>query len=181
MDIAYYDQRMTGSRAEELRSEVIDSVRRLLQSTIYSELCVCMGKTYLKALDGYRSLVAQQTRVVEVSGPIGRQLAGLRDWLHGAPPRVRYPSRLREPGGLRSWRGIQVALAPADVMKAAREALAVGRGGTDNYHAWYVIVDRRRVAPKWLISQALGIPTSAFTTGEACRLLAQLGIKVRRV
>jgi hypothetical protein len=45
----------------------------------------------------------------------------------------------------------------------------------------YVVVDEQQVAPKWLVSQLFGLPVNAFATDEARRVLAHLGIEVRRL
>jgi len=67
------------------------------------------------------------------------------------------------------------------VINVARQALAEGRGDPSRYQSWYVPIDGQRVSPKWLVSQLTGLPVSAFVTGEARRLLEQLGIEVMRV
>jgi hypothetical protein len=44
-----------------------------------------------------------------------------------------------------------------------------------------VEVDSKRVAPKWLVKVLTELPVSAFTTGEARRVLHCLGIQLLQV
>lgn len=77
-------------------------------------------------------------------------------------------------------RGVALAATPEEVAALARRALAEERGAPDAYQGWYVPLDGRRVAPKWLVSCLTGLPVGAFGTGEARRALAALGVEVRR-
>jgi hypothetical protein len=65
-------------------------------------------------------------------------------------------------------------------MEIAQSALLQEKGIPNNYQAWYVSVGEHRVAPKWLVSQLTNLSVSEFTTSEARRLLAQLGVEVKR-
>ncbi len=78
-------------------------------------------------------------------------------------------------------KGMEISLCPEQVLDKARGALAEGRGKPDNYRSWYVRVDDRRVAPKWLAEVLTGLSRKDFTTQEARRVLTRLGVKVERV
>jgi cytoplasmic iron level regulating protein YaaA (DUF328/UPF0246 family) len=50
--IKTYDQRMTPSRAEELRESVTDDIRKRVEEKEYGEVVLNLGKDYLRAVDG---------------------------------------------------------------------------------------------------------------------------------
>jgi hypothetical protein len=77
-------------------------------------------------------------------------------------------------------RGVEVTLTPEQVFDIAVEALSEGWGAPERYESWCVPVNGNRVAPKWLVSRISGLPVAAFTTDDARRLLAQLGVEVSR-
>lgn len=180
--IPNYDRRMTSQRASELQPRVLATLKDILVGRPYNQLFISAGKDYLQLLTGYTLLIAADLKVTIPTGTQGRKLAELRDWLHGGPPRS-LPKR-RTNATQRSSariRGIEIILAPEQVLGIARQALAKGQGHPTRYQTWYVQVDDQRVAPKWLVSQLTGLPASAFVTDEARRVLEQLGIKVIRV
>jgi len=144
-------------------------------------LLLCVGRAYQPALTGYETLIPQGTIVRVADGGTGGRLAELYDWLHeeGSEPLLLGQQRVSE--GAAWIRGRQVTGTPQELLAVARHALAEGVPGASHYHAWYVPVDGRSVGPKWLVSQLTGLPASAFVTDEARRVLAQLGIEVRRV
>jgi len=175
--IPNYHHQMTPHRAIELQPKVLAELERILKSGQYKELFISMGKDYLWALAGYGLLIPADLKVTIYRGGRGRQQAKLHDWLHGGPPSQK--ATVTQQGKARI-RGVEIALTSEQVMEMARQALAEGRGDPTRYQSWYVLVDNRRVAPKWLVSQLAGLPVSAFVTSEARRVLAQLGIEVLR-
>lgn len=104
----------------------------------------------------------------------------MHDWLHGSPPKLRYNSTMLAEGNGARIRGVEVTLTPEQVFEAATEALGEGWGDPERYESWCVQVNGRCVAPKWLVSRISALPVGAFTTDDARRLLARLGIEVRR-
>ncbi len=178
--IAVYDREMTPARAHELRPRVLDELDRVVSTRSPQDTLVFAGRHYLTALgtDGTLPILGPNARAC--AGGLGRKLAELHDWLHGGPPGLR--GRLAVPanaGGSRI-RGVEVCFTPEQVSQAAREALAEGWGNPERYESWCVPVDGRRVAPKWIVSRISGLPVGAFTTDDARRLLARLGVEVRR-
>ena len=75
-------------------------------------------------------------------------------------------------------RGMAIAVSREQVLQIGRQALHNRIAGSDAFQSWYVALDGRRVAIKWLVSQVSGLPVSAFTSDEARRVLRQLGIEV---
>ena len=70
-------------------------------------------------------------------------------------------------------RGVEIKLTPDEVLQIARQALIEGQGSPGSYQSWYVEVDGRRVAPKWLVSILTGLPVGSFVTNEARRTLSR--------
>jgi hypothetical protein len=117
--------------------------------------------------------------ITTVVGSPGKKLAELYRWLYGKSLAQLQFSQVTNSNGKANLRGIEINITSTQVLEMARQALVEGQGNPMNYYSWYVQVDGKRVAPKWLVSHLLGLPLHAFTTDDACRLLVQLGIEVR--
>lgn len=180
--ITDYNEMMTRRRATELHDEVLDTLANLLCNNDYSGLCLAMSKAYLAALEGWPTLVPSDVVVTVTDGPQGMKLAQLKRWLWGdiadGPGSKQREAR---PCGVACLRGVELRLMPAQVLKKAQAALVEDGTGADRFREWYVEVDGRCVAPKWLVSKLAGLPVNTFTTGEARRVLYQLGLHVRQV
>jgi cytoplasmic iron level regulating protein YaaA (DUF328/UPF0246 family) len=50
-EITTYDRRMTTSRAEELRDQVADAIRKRIEENRYDEVVLNLGKEYLQAVE----------------------------------------------------------------------------------------------------------------------------------
>lgn len=180
--IADYNEMMTRRRAAELHDEALDTLANLFCNNDYSSLCLAMSKAYLAALEGWPTLVPSDITVTVTDGPQGIKLSQLKRWLWGdiadSPG-----SKQREvrPCGVARLRGVELRLTPAQVLERARVVLAEDGTGADRFREWYVEVDSRCVAPKWLVSKLAGLPVNTFTTGEARRVLYQLGLHVQQV
>lgn len=178
--IPNYDRRMTSRRAVELQPHVLKEFKNIVKDNQYAKLLISLGKDYLRALIGYELLLPANLSVTISTGSQGRKQAELHDWLYGVPPMSPCtPPITTQPNNVRI-RGVEITLTAEQALEIARQALAEGRGDPNRYHSWYVQMDDRRVAPKWLVSQLAGLPVSAFVTDEARRVLAQLGIEVFR-
>ena len=180
LPIATYDRKMTPARACELRPQIFADLERLIAPRTSLETLICAGKQYLLALpmDEASPLSRMSVRICE--GALGKKLATLHDWLHGGPPKLRYNSSMLTETNRACIRGVEVTLATEQVFDIAAEALAEGWGEPDRYESWCIPLNGQCVAPKWLVSQISGLPVGAFTTGDARRLLARLGVEVRR-
>lgn len=181
MTIPDYDQRMTRPRAQEIKPLVVASLKHTLSMQTYGEALVLVGADYLEALGDCRNLFSRRTHVRFGKGPMGKKLSILRDWLYGGyPPRT--PSvRESRPQGRAQLRGIEVTLTAEQVLDLARRALSEDMNGSSSYRSWYVPVDDRRIAPKWLVSRLTGLPVGAFQAREARNFLLRLGVEVQGV
>ncbi len=179
LPIAAYDRKMTPTRARELRPLVLAELDRVTTHRSSPDTLIFAGKHYLPALNlGASPPRNAATKVC--AGALGRKLAELHDWLHGSPPKLRYNSTMLAEGNRARIRGVELSLTPKQVFEIAADALAEGWGDPERYESWYVEVDERRVAPKWLVSQLTGMPVASFHSDEARRLLMRLGVEVRR-
>lgn len=175
--IPNYDQRMTKEQSQEIQPGVLKELQCIFRQNNYQRLCLCMGQNYLLALDGYDKTKLELT-VQYSTGSIGKQLAILYDWLYGKPTEPSLDVLTSPSTGQVSLKGIKIVKTPTEILDLARQALLLGKGNPDNYQTWYVLVDDRRVSPKWLISQLTGLPVSAFHSIKARQMLQQLGIKI---
>lgn len=171
--IPTYDRRMTSARAEQLRPRVA-AVLDGLALHGYDDVLVCAGRAYAAALSGIEE---RFDGITFTSGPLGSQLATLRDWLYGAPP----GAPAHEPGREVVFKGRTLTHTAAEVVRLAERRAAEDPAGAGRYAGWYVAAGELRVAPKWLLSELTGVPVSAFRTADAVRALCQLGLRVSRL
>jgi hypothetical protein len=136
-----------------------------------------MGALYREALPEIAACIVPSVPIHIATGTIGRQLGLLHDWLYGEPPA---PAPLTHESGTIRIRGVELSTSAADALSIARDALAVDCGDLRTFQSWYVPIDGQRVAPKWLVSRLTGLPVRGFTTDEARRVLARIGVPVRR-
>lgn len=178
--IQNYDRRMTPQRAEELRPELNDRLTELFSSHCYREVFICAGKAYRNALAGCYRMATPLMSVQEASGSQGKQLSDLRAWLYPKVT-VSLPTCAQERRSQRiTLRGREIAVTADEVLDIARRGIASSSREATRYQAWYVPVDGLRIGPKWLVSQLAGLPVRAFHSGEARRVLEQIGIEVRQ-
>jgi len=77
-------------------------------------------------------------------------------------------------------RGVEVRQTKEQALELASEAAVGENPAALRIYSWYVPLGDQRIAPKWLAGHLTGLPVSAFTTGEARRVLTQMGLEVRR-
>ena len=78
--IPLYDQKMDGTRAVELQSQVRTTFSSILQNN-YASICFVLGKTYLKTFDGLHDMIPTLTESIFTNGPIGKKQTQLKKWL----------------------------------------------------------------------------------------------------
>lgn len=180
LPIAAYDREMTPARASELHPLVLAELDRIFATQAPRETLIFAGRHYLTALGANDASSIPLFNARVCAGALGRKLAELHDWLHGGPPELRYNSTMPAGRGRPRIRGVEVSLTAEQVLGIAREALTEDCGNPERYESWCVPIDGHEVAPKWLVSRISGLPVGAFTTDEARRLLARIGVEVRR-
>lgn len=183
--IAWYEQTMTTERAHELRPGVIARFRTLMERP-YTSLCLGLSQRYLQAMAGWEALVPPSIAVTHTDGPMGTKLKQLRTWLEGRPgaPGAETPARVAgraEPRDTVTIAGVTVRVTRDEVMAQAQQALQNDSHGAARFRDWYVLIDGRPVAPKWLVSRLTGLPTNRFDASAARRVLRALGFDIEHV
>jgi hypothetical protein len=179
--IPNYDYKMSPQRAYELQSKVVNEFAQVLQANPYEELFINLGQSYWSALADYERLVPAKIKMVIAKGSQGGRQAELRRWLYNKSDEQPNEHSVIVLQGKVRIRGIDITLSPEQILDVARQSLAEGYGDPTNYQSAYVLVDGQRVAPKWLVSRLTELPVGSFHTGDARRVLKQLGIEVHRV
>jgi hypothetical protein len=176
--IPWYDCPMTAERARGLRARVEEALCALIGTHTFTNAFVCLGSTYWRAMPDLAALMPATVPAHIATGSMGRRLGLLHDWLYDEPPVTQHRRGRSETARIR---GIECNLSAQEALSVARNALKAGDGNPHAFQSWYVSLDGRRVAPKWLVHELTGLPVSAFTTDEARRVLAQIGVAVCRV
>ncbi len=183
--LTIYNRELTVSRARELRSVITIRLREILESRCYTELFISMSDEYSKVIVEQNLFIDTGITIYNARGGRGRKLSELYDWLHGSPPPV--PKSVKKlNGGTHDkprLRGVEVQQTKAQALELALAHLALPQElkAATHIHSWYIQLNKKQISPKWLVSKLTGWPVSAFVTDEARRVLAHLGIEVRRV
>ncbi len=180
--IPSYDQKMTLQRAEELKLSVLNEFQQLWQNNAaYDELFINLGRNYWPALDGYEQVIPSTLKIKKSQGSLGKRQVELRDWLYHNLPEPQQPPVTNGTHKKARLRGLDIDLTPDQIFNLARAKLNENPKGAVNFQVWYVLIDEQQVSPKWLVSQLTGLAVGAFHSGEARRVLQQLGVEVKRV
>jgi hypothetical protein len=202
LPIPPYNRTMSPERARELAPGVARQLtvalaegRRAHQAGSTSsaspfDLLIACTSAYLPALPPLPDLVAvfpSGSRLRMAPLRPGERLACLHDWLYGRPAQVDAddrPSqgpRVSDDSVRLRLRGAQATLSATGLLALARSVLAGGTQPAPEAVSWAVDVDGVAVPPKWLVGLGFRLPRSAFGTSDALRVLATLGIAVRRL
>ena len=181
--IPLYDQRMTLERANELAPHTLLKFVDLLTKENYRYVHLSLGINYMRCLPGYESVLPQDTEVTISKGSMGERQYLLKHWLYqrNQPECNETTIDSSSIQGSAIIRGVKVSLSPNEIISLARTSLESNLGSPENFRTWYVDLDGKRVAPKWLVSQLIGLEVKSFHSGEARRFLNNLGIRVRSI
>lgn len=183
--IPVYDRRMTLDRAGELQPIVASKLVGRLQvhNRAVAEperLLIYLSRDYLPAIFDPDDPVTTLLRQRVVPGGRGAKLSRLRDWLCGEVAEApKHSGDKGRPVRVR-LRGVEVLTTGAEVLEQARAWMLADDIAAERWQSWYVSLEGRRVAPKWLTARLMGVDVGRFTTSEARVLLAKLGIEVNR-
>lgn len=179
--IQNYDRAITRQRAAELNETVVSTLSNIF-NTEYAECCVVLSKHYLAALEGWQRLAPSDMPITVITAAQGLRLTKLKEWLYGEQGNVsRRSVRVIEPHGVARLRGIEIRLTPSEIFERLDLCLFDGRNPSNRFKEWYVDVGTHRISLKWLVSILTGLPVSSFSTGEARRVLCQLGLTPKHV
>ncbi|MEZ4860266.1 MAG: hypothetical protein R3C14_03135 [Caldilineaceae bacterium] len=176
-DIPLYDQYMTSQRALELKPVLEAQLKSVTEQRDYTEALISLGKVYKLALPTFDKFNLGRIKVTVTNGTQGRKLSILHDWLYGTIP---LHAPMKRPGII-SIRGVPVNLTQEMIIELVRQKLNQHPSDAYTYQSWYIEIDNRKIAPKWLINQITNLSVSSFNTSDAIRALARLGFEVKRV
>lgn len=178
-----YERTMAPERADALRPQVLETFASLMGRG-YGQLCLGVSERYLRAMAGWEAHTPPGTAVTITDGAMGEKLGQLSAWLDGAtwapaerPPRLEAPEASR---GEAVLSGVHLRLTRDEVLERARAALAADGAAAGRYRDWYVLLDGRPVAAKWVAGVISGLPTTRFDAANARRALLALGVDVER-
>ncbi len=184
--IPWYELQMTSAKADEMRSQVLAHLKSHFEYNNHKELFVALGAMYFRVIDGFKSIIPPTTKIIRSTGPQGIKAQELKRWLQEGRPtydlvEAKTSKTNQEVHGPAKIHGRTVNLSRDQIINQAHKALKDRSGNPENYRYWYVLINGKKVGPKWLISQLTGLPVSDFNSGEARRVLNRLGLKVEPV
>ena len=174
-----YDLLLTSQRAVELNAQVLATFASIV-TTVHTEVCVNVSKSYSEVLRGWSEVVPSSASVTVIEATQGLRLTYLKQWLYGEVS-VRRKNRRIEPSGVARLKGVELRLTIEEITRRARTQLSKGEGSANSFREWYVELDDCLVSIKWLVSLLSGLPVNRFTSGEARRVLCQLGLNPQRM
>lgn len=80
-EIERYDKKMTASRADELRAEVVPELCRIIDENDYDKVIINMGQLYRRAIRGVES--GADAEIVRLEGGLGERGHALKKILRG--------------------------------------------------------------------------------------------------
>jgi hypothetical protein len=182
-----YDCKMTVGRARELAPLIDERLAALDAAGEHvwreDEYFALLGKHYLDLLAQCSCSLARSLIARNAPGGQGVKLAHLHRWLRmdangvvtAAKPAFVQPDE-RSIRPIR-FKGRDFTLAASDLARLVdRQVGILPDKATDS--VWKAVVGGRHVALKWIVSLATGIPVTGFTTTEARRFLAQIGVEI---
>lgn len=178
--IYWYDQQMTIEQSRALQPQVAAVLREAIAATANTclepdQLLICLGKTYLSALDGVDAQTLELLRSRVTGGSQGEHLARLKAWLWGDVSPVDSPRISLQKSRRARLAGVSVTLTHDEAIAAIRRVLAT-EATIPAPQVWYATVDGIALPVKWLVSRLTGVPVQAFTTGQARAALTQWDI-----
>ncbi len=181
--IPNYDHKLISSEIENLQTLIFSQATQEFAGyeKARNKAFINLGKKYRKAFEPTLSLFPT-SEVTFASGPSGRRLASIHDWLYGSQSPLlfeRTEENLVEEKI--TFCGADLVASKERISKLVRDEIAVnGERNIGNYQAWFVTVDGFKVSPKWIVSQLTGLPVSKFHSDQARKALNKLGIDVKR-
>jgi hypothetical protein len=157
-----------GARVEMQLKQTLDDIQP-------GRVFVSVGRRYWQLIGNTLLREVPADRILVAAGGIGGRASQLAHWLR--PDEIEAECTIPKPPlGEAILLGTIVRLTRAEVLYKARNALLRAPAGARRFERWYVLVDRERVAPKWLVSVLFDKPVARFRTADARRVLSQLGV-----
>jgi hypothetical protein len=113
-------------------------------------------------------------------GGIGEKSKLLKNWLYKNNKNENAIKKEVKLRGEAVLCGAKIKMEVSQIIETANKFLDSEFAKSQNFRDWYLNIGEVKVSPKWLASKISGVPVSKFTSGEARRTLAQLGLKSQR-
>lgn len=179
--IPNYDKIISSQRAVELNKSAVSKLNNIFDMD-YTEACIVMSKRYLAAIEGWQSLIPSNVAVNVITASQGLRLTKLKEWLYGKQESTsRKNIKAIKARGVARLRGVEISLTSRDIFEQLNSCLIDKHGSASGFKEWYIDIGDRRVSIKWIVSMLTGLPVSSFSTGEARRVLYQLGLTPQHV
>lgn len=181
--IPFYEQTLTKDNVDSLAAKVSGQAHVLFdQSSAPKHVFVNLGRVYLDAFEQTINQLTLGSCITLASGPSGRRLSELHDWLYGEQSKLRNQPKRIDFASTANFRGIPISADEASIQALVMEGIEEGHlEAVQNFQSWYLEVSGLKVSIKWVVSKLTGIEVGKFHSDQARRLLEKLGIRVRRV
>jgi hypothetical protein len=77
--ITFYDYRLN---PKSNRHSFLSRLRKNIKDDNISHVFICLGKDYLKAIDGFENLFPAKTKLLYANGGIGLKMSYLKNWVY---------------------------------------------------------------------------------------------------
>ena len=181
-EIYDYDCFLTSSDANKIRENVLSSFKKACQKNEFKEIFFALSKNYRMLVDGFNDDNCSKARLLFATGGNGHKSSQLKQWLYNDystnNKKTKVLKKQLKHFGKTTLCGQKISLNGKQILEIAEKSLQKKCGNPYNYKDWYVQIGEKKVGPKWLVSQLSNLPVGKFTSGEARRVLAQLGVEV---
>lgn len=180
-EIPFYEEKLKKQKSGELTKLSISQANHIFPKTKRKEVFVNLGDLYLQVFEPILEKLSQTNSLVFTSGSSGKRLAEMHDWLYGENSPLRNEKNETKLAEV-YIQGIRLQTNEAQIRSIIQKEITQnGIKDLQNFQSWFVPIDEIKVSPKWLISRLTGLPVSKFHSGQARKVLQNLGIKVQRV
>ena len=182
--VPLYERKMTKERAKELHESTICQFKEIMKSR-YTQLCLSLSQLYFNALLGWEQIVPLTIDITITDGTLTTKQSQLKSWLaeqQWEPTRYLPHQQITAKASHQVvvLNSVTIHLSKEEILEKARQALAAGVEGSDRYKDWYILLDDRPIAPKWLVSLISGVCVNKFDASRARNVLLSLGIDIIR-
>jgi len=173
--IPVYDRQLKRIDLADLRTIVEAQLKDKLAELAPRRIFVSVGRRYWSLLEQSLTRETDIHRICVASGGIGGRTSQLAHWLRNEGPPASSHGKMQFRGEA-FLLGTVVRLSQDEVFRIARAALPRAGEIAHRFETWYVALDGKRLAPKWLVSILFQKPVAQFRAADARRVLAQLGV-----
>lgn len=79
--IEYYDYRIKKENIKSKRANFLSSLKQRIKNDNVLTVFVCLGKDYLKGIEGFENYFPNKTRFIFANGGIGSKMSETKNWL----------------------------------------------------------------------------------------------------